>query len=92
MSALAQQLRAAAAAYYNGGELQMDDETYDALVERLREQDPTNPFLTEIGAPPPAEGAVRLPHPMPSLDKIKPGQDVLGRFLGAQAPFYSPKS
>ena len=85
-SQLVAQLRAAADAYYNGAggsNTLMDDDTYDALVERLREMDPKNPFLTEIGAPPPAEGAVTLPHPMPSLDKIKPGQDVLGRFLGA---------
>jgi DNA ligase (NAD+) len=82
---LVQQLRAAAAAYYNGGELKMDDDTYDALVERLRETDPANPFLSEIGAPPP-EGAVPLPHPMPSLDKAKPGQDALGRFLNLGHP------
>lgn len=82
---VASQLRAAAAAYYNGGADQMDDETYDALVDRLRALDPKHPFLSEIGAPPPAEGAVVLPHPMPSLDKIKPGQDVLGRFLAGSA-------
>lgn len=82
---LVQQLRAAAAAYYNGGESTLDDDTYDALVDRLRELDPKNPFLTEIGAPP-AEGAVPLPYPMPSLDKIKPGQDALGRFLGLGHP------
>jgi DNA ligase (NAD+) len=84
---LVAQLRAAADAYYNGGKALMDDDTYDALVERLREMDPKNPFLAEIGAPPPAEGAVTLPHPMPSLDKIKPGQDVLGRFLAGPGPF-----
>ena len=78
---LIQQLRTAAAAYYNGGESSLDDDTYDALVERLKELDPQNPFLKEIGAPP-TEGAVTLPHPMPSLDKIKPGQDTLKRFLG----------
>ena len=84
---LVAQLRAAADAYYNGAKPLMDDDTYDALVDRLREMDPKNPFLVEIGAPPPAEGAVALPHPMPSLDKIKPGQDVLGRFLAGPGPF-----
>ena len=84
---IARQLRAAAAAYYNGGADQMDDETYDALVDRLRELDPKHPFLSEIGAPPPAEGAVALPHPMPSLDKIKPGQDALERFLASGCAF-----
>jgi DNA ligase (NAD+) len=80
-TALVTQLRAAAAAYYNGGPTLMDDDTYDAAVERLRELDPKNPFLSEVGAAPPAEGAVRLPYPMPSLDKIKPGEDRLTRFL-----------
>jgi DNA ligase (NAD+) len=84
---IAHQLRAAAAAYYNGGADQMDDDAYDALVDRLRALDSKHPFLSEIGAPPPAEGAVVLPHAMPSLDKIKPGQDVLGRFLDAGSTF-----
>jgi DNA ligase (NAD+) len=82
---LVTQLRAAADAYYNGGPPLMDDDTYDAAVERLRELDPANPFLEEIGAPPPTAGAVTLPHPMPSLDKIKPGEDRLRRFLDGAA-------
>ena len=73
-------LREAAAAYYNGDELKMDDDVYDGLVERLKQMDPEHPFLDEVGAPPP-QGAVALPHPMPSLDKIKPGEDALRRFL-----------
>ena len=76
---LVKQLKEAADAYYNGGTLKMDDETYDRLVEHLRELDPENPFLTEVGAP--TQGAVQLPFAMPSLDKIKPGEDSLGRFL-----------
>ncbi len=58
----------------------MGDEAYDALLERLRELDPQNPYLAEVGAPP-AEGAVKLPYRMPSLDKIKPGEDRLARWL-----------
>ena len=73
-------LREAAAAYHNGGPLKMDDESYDALIERLQELDPEHAFFDEIGAPPP-QGAVKLPFPMPSLDKIKPGEDQLKRFL-----------
>jgi len=79
-------LREASAAYYNGGPLKMDDDTYDGILERLRELDPTNPYLDEVGAAP-AAGAVSLPYPMPSLDKIKPGQDVLARFLSAPGGF-----
>jgi DNA ligase (NAD+) len=65
----------------------MDDDTYDAAVERLRELDPKNPFLEEVGAPiHTSAGAIRLPHPMPSLDKIKPGEDRLRRYLSAAPP------
>lgn len=59
----------------------MDDESFDALVAQLQELEPAHPFLKTVGAPPPAEGAVELPHLMRSLDKIKPGQGVLTRFL-----------
>jgi NAD-dependent DNA ligase len=84
--ALVKQLRAASAAYYNGGKPLLDDDAYDALVEQLRSLDPENPYLEEIGAPP-QEGSVRLPYPMPSLDKIKPGQDQLTRFLANTTGF-----
>jgi DNA ligase (NAD+) len=78
--AIVETLKAAADAYYNGKSLIMDDDTYDALQNRLRELDPENPALAAIGAPP--VGRVEtLPFPMPSLDKIKPGQDSLNRFL-----------
>ena len=83
---LVQRLSAAAQAYYNGGTLLMTDDEYDAAVEQLRALDPKNPFLQEIGAPPRAD-AVSLPYPMPSLDKVKPGQDSLTRFIANKGPF-----
>lgn len=72
-------LREAAAAYYNGGNQKMDDDTYDGLVDRLRQLDPENAYLEQVGAP--VQGATKLPYAMPSLDKIKPGEDSLKRFL-----------
>jgi DNA ligase (NAD+) len=80
-------LREASEAYYNGGKSKMSDEAYDGLLERLRELDPENPYLEEVGAPPPTQGAVKLPFPMPSLDKIKPGEDQLKRFLANPGGF-----
>lgn len=77
-------LREASVAYYNGGKQTMDDETYDGLVERLRSLDPNNPYLEEIGAP--VDGS-KLPYAMPSLDKIKPGEDTLKRFLARPGGF-----
>ena len=74
-------LTRASNAYYNGGPLLLDDESFDTLVDELRTLDPTNPFLTAVGAPPLTQDAVKLPYPMPSLDKIKPGQGVLTRFI-----------
>lgn len=85
MDDLVRTLKAAADNYYNGKPLIMDDDAYDALVEKLRAVDPTNPFLATIGAPVGA-GAVALPYPMPSLDKVKPGQDSLTRFLEVDRP------
>jgi len=79
-------LRSASNAYYNGGPPEMDDDTFDGLVERLKCLDPENPFLAEVGAPV-SEGAVQLPYPMPSLNKIKPGEDILTRFLTSKGPF-----
>jgi DNA ligase (NAD+) len=73
-------LREASHAYHTGGPLKMDDETYDGLIERLEELEPEHPYFDEIGAPP-SQGAVKLPYPMPSLDKIKPGEEQLKRFL-----------
>jgi DNA ligase (NAD+) len=45
-------LRAAANAYYNSGKTLMSDAEFDSKVAQLRELDPTNSFLSEIGAPP----------------------------------------
>lgn len=73
-------LREASDAYYNGDTLKMDDDTYDGLISRLKEMDPTNTYLSEVGSPP-REGSVELPFSMPSLDKIKPGESQLKRFL-----------
>jgi DNA ligase (NAD+) len=60
-------------AYHNGLEPTMTDEQYDALVDRLEELDPTNPFLTKVGAPIETGDEVALPIPLPSLNKAKPG-------------------
>ena len=79
-------LKEASAAYYNGGPLTMSDDAFDTLLEKLRTLDPANPYLSTIGAPP-TTSVTRLPYAMPSLDKIKPGQDALIRFIAATGPF-----
>ena len=82
IQSIVEQLKEASNAYYNGSSPIMDDDTFDALVETLKERDPTNSFLKTVGAPP-SEGAVTLPVRMPSLEKIKPGMPTLQRFISA---------
>jgi NAD-dependent DNA ligase len=45
-------LREASHAYYSGAQLMMDNDTYDGIVDRLRELDPGNSYLLEVGSPP----------------------------------------
>uniref|UniRef100_A0A6C0JQQ5 DNA ligase (NAD(+)) n=1 Tax=viral metagenome TaxID=1070528 RepID=A0A6C0JQQ5_9ZZZZ len=42
-------LSKAADAYYNGKDLLMDDDTYDAAIKKLESIDPENPYLQKIG-------------------------------------------
>jgi len=49
----------------------MSDSDYDALRDKLYDLDPNNSFFNEVGALP-AVGRIELPHPMPSLKKVKP--------------------
>ena len=84
---LVAKLEAARKAYHNGLEPIMTDEQYDALIDRLEELDPQNPFLTKVGAPIETGDEVTLPVPLPSLNKAKPG--TLAKWLGKNsAPSY----
>jgi DNA ligase (NAD+) len=68
---LALRLEAANYAYHNGQPLLMTDAEYDAAIDQLRAADPTNSFLTKVGAPIAAGDEVALPIPLPSLNKVK---------------------
>lgn len=87
MESLVHRLREASHAYYETGTPIMTDAEFDTLVEQLRELDPNNSFLREIGAPP-GGTVVVLPVPMPSLDKRKPdtlrASDLTGPALVSQ--------
>lgn len=65
--------------YYNSGETIMSDDAYDALKEQLEELAPNHPFLKKVGASV-KEGSIRLPVPMASLNKIKPGTGSVENF------------
>lgn len=82
IAALATRLAAAAAAYHNGAaELLMTDDEYDAALERLRAAAPAHPFLKQVGAPVATGDEVPLPIPLPSLNKIKPADGSLEKWL-----------
>lgn len=74
---LEKELRKADKAYREGNAY-LSDEIYDYLFDLLREKDPTNPFISEVGAPSIEEKMkAKLPYPMFSLDKIKNEENPL---------------
>lgn len=73
VASIVSRLDEARRAYHNGLEPTMTDEQYDALVDQLETLDPSNPFLTKVGAPIETGDEVTLPIPLPSLNKAKPG-------------------
>lgn len=67
-------LRKLSALYYNTTNSPVSDKIFDELKDILEEEDPSNPFLDEIGAPI-TRNKVKLPYPMGSLDKFKPTKE-----------------
>lgn len=68
-------------AYYNTGEPLVSDEVYDVLIDTLKERDPKNLYLKNVGAK--IKGTkelVKLPYEMGSLSKIKPGNEELAKW------------
>jgi len=76
ISGLVNVLKKLSSYYYNTGESLVSDEIFDILKDILACRDPTNKFLTEVGAPTKSNKIV-LPYKMPSLNKIKPDTDYL---------------
>lgn len=76
LEALTRKLEQASAQYYGPGDSPLSDVEFDALVEHLREIDPNNQFLAQVGTP---GGKVKLDYPMLSLHKVTVNAD-LGRW------------
>lgn len=66
--------------YYNTDEVAVPDMIFDTLYDVLKERDPDNKLLQSVGAPISKGTKVKLPHPMFSLDKIKPGTGELDKW------------
>lgn len=63
--------------YYSNTEPLVDDDTYDLMLDVLKERDPENSFLFQTGTTIKEDDDVELPFGMPSLNKIKPGERSL---------------
>lgn len=67
--------------YYNEDRSLVEDDVYDIMVDVLRERDPKNAYLFQTGVTKTTDKDVELPFPMPSLNKIKPGEKTLARWF-----------
>lgn len=74
--------------YYNNTNpnIDIDDNTFDKLVDILKERDPKSKYFTTIGAPI-INDKVELPFPMFSLNKVKP--DTMRRWIETHNGHYS---
>jgi NAD-dependent DNA ligase len=61
----------AAKKYYNDQSV-ISDETYDFLIDFIKELDPNHPVLKKVGAKIVSKNKIRLPFYMGSMDKVKP--------------------
>ena len=81
-------LRYASDRYYNTQEAIMPDSLYDSLRDKLTELNDAHSYLSEVGAPV-KKNKVKLPFPMFSLHKVKPGSKTLASWLQKFEPPYT---
>ncbi len=69
-------------AYHSTDKPLVTDQVYDILYDTLKKRDPDNKFFKEIGAKVKlSKDMVKLPYPMGSLDKIKPDDPFLDKWI-----------
>lgn len=68
-------------AYYNTDKPLFSDTVYDILETILREKKPNSVIFSKVGAPVNPEDAVKLEYYLGSMDKVKPGEKSLSRWL-----------
>ncbi len=69
--------------YYNTGKAIMTDAEYDAEETIVAREAPDAAVLKAVGSAP-REATVKLPFPLPSLQKIKPGEKEYDRWMAKQ--------
>jgi len=75
-------ITSATIAYYNTDTPLLSDSTYDILENILKEKKPTSKVFTKIGAPIANQSeAVKLDYYMGSINKVKPGEKSLTKWL-----------
>ncbi len=63
--------------YYNTSKQIMSDQQYDLLVDELRKRKPQHKLLKSIGSNVHSKNKIKLPYYMGSMDKIKPGKNLV---------------
>ena len=90
ISEIVKLLKKMSEAYHIKGKPLVQDDVYDYIRDYLEENDPENPFLSQIGAP--VTGSkqdVELPFEMGSLQKFKPDDGRLLKWLSKYTgPYY----
>jgi DNA ligase (NAD+) len=72
-------------AYYNTDKPLLQDATYDTLWQCLEERDPGNSILKKVGAPVNKDNKIKLPYYLGSLDKVKPNEKSLSKWLATHS-------
>lgn len=74
-------IKEASRLYYSSDQNLISDKTFDILQDILKEKDPNNELLKQIGSIEPVINKVKLPYFMGSMDKVKPDSKELERYL-----------
>lgn len=67
--------------YYNTDKQLMSDEEYDLLKDELMKRKPDHKLLKDIGSKVHSKKKVELPYHMGSMDKIKPGKQLVEKWI-----------
>ena len=67
--------------YYNTDKQIMSDEQYDLLKDELLKRKPDHKLLKDIGSKVHSKKKVELPYHMGSMDKIKPGKQLVEKWV-----------